>query len=286
MTYSRTTNDLSEEYTRKIHSIPLLSSEEEYVLAKKWRDEGDDEAAGKLVSSHLRLVNKIAHGYRGYGLPLADLVAEGHVGVMQAMKNFDPERGFRFSTYAMWWIKASIQEYVLNTWSLVKIGTTASQKKLFFKLRKIKQKLGVSRLHPEHIKHISEELDIKEEVIRQMEERMGGADYSLNSLIRDTGESESEWIEWFASDTEDQEMQLLQKDELRKRKKLLSQAFQSLRPRERDIIIDRRLHEPPFTLEDLSQKYGISRERVRQIEIQAFEKLQKAVKFNIFGKNY
>ncbi len=277
-------HDVNETYLQKIRSIPILSSEEEYVLAKEWRENGNRDAVDKLVTSHLRLVMKIAQGYRGYGLPITDLIAEGHVGVMQAMKHFDPDRGFRFSTYAMWWIKASMQEYILNSWSLVKLGTTSAQKRLFFKLRSMKQKLGVNHLHPEHIKDIAEKLGVRPKDVQQMEERMAGNDHSLNATLSEGSESESEWIDWLTDDRDNQEMNLMRDDELTKRRDLLSKSLDALTLRERDIFYDRRLHEPPFTLDELSHKYSISRERVRQIELKAFSKLIKAVKFHSFGQ--
>ncbi len=278
-------NDLHESYLKSMREIPLLSSEEEYKLAKAWRDEGNKEAVAILVTSHLRLVNKIAGGYRGYGLPLSDLVAEGHVGVMQAVKNFDPDRGFRFSTYAMWWIKASIQEYILNSWSLVKLGTTSSQKKLFFKLRSLKQQLGVAQLSPEQVRTIATDLEVKESDVMMMEERMSGGDRSLNAVVgKDSSDSDVEWMDWLTDDRTNQEHELLHRDDLEQKQKMLNAALKALHPRERHIFYDRRLVEPPHTLDELSHKYHISRERVRQIEMKAFQKLQKAIKFHVFGK--
>ncbi len=283
-TYTRHSHgDLHEHYLRKIRNIPLLTNDEEYKLAKQWRDDGDKQAVAKLVTSHLRLVTKIANGYRGYGLPLSDLVAEGHIGVMQAMKHFDPDRGFRFATYAMWWIKASIQEYILNSWSLVKMGTTGAQKKLFFKLRSIKQKLGVTKLSSEQIQSIARDLDVKETEVRLMEERMSGGDHSLHTTVSGNSDSELEWIDWISDERNNQEHDLLHKDEMVKKQSLLNKALKGLHPRERSIFYDRRLHEPPRTLDELSQKHDLSRERVRQIELKAFQKLQKAIKFHIFG---
>lgn len=277
------TQDFHHTYLKTIRSIPLLSKEEEFTLAKKWRDQGDKEAVEQLIGSHLRLVHKIAGGYRGYGLPLNDLVAEGHVGIMQALRHFDPEKGFRFATYAMWWIKASMQEYVLGSWSLVKIGTTASQKKLFFKLRQLKNKLGVQKLSKEDAVTIARHLDVQESDVKMMEERLSGGDHSLNTPIKESGEGEREWIEWVADTRESPEHHVLYLDELTKKKALLEKSFQALNDRERHILHDRRLHEPPFTLDELSQKYNISRERIRQIEMNAFHKLQKAIKFHAFG---
>lgn len=277
-------HDLNQGYLQKIRAIPLLTSDEEYVLAKQWREDGNKKAVEKIVTSHLRLVTKIAQGYRGYGLPISDLVAEGHVGVMQAMRHFDPERGFRFSTYAMWWIKASIQEYILNSWSLVKLGTTSAQKRLFFKLRSLKQKLGVHQLDPQQIKDIAEKMSVRPEDVVQMEERMSGMDHSLNAPLKEGNDSESEWIDWLSDERENQEHTLIQTNELEKRRHLLNKALDALTDRERKIFYDRRLHEPPFTLDELSHKYDISRERVRQIELKAFTKLQKAIKFHSFGQ--
>ncbi|MBX9977263.1 MAG: RNA polymerase factor sigma-32, partial [Alphaproteobacteria bacterium] len=229
-----------EAYLTKIRSIPYLTNEEEYQLAKQWRDQGDKKAVAKLVSSHLRLVNKIAQGYRGYGLPVGDLVSEGHIGIMQAMKHFDPDRGFRFATYAMWWIRASIQEYILNSWSLVKLGTTSAQKKLFFKLRSIKQTLGVSQLSSEHIQAIARDLSVKPDEVYQMEQRMSGSDHSLHGTVNHGGEGEVEWIDWLSDDRENQEVLLLNRDDITKKQDLLNQALGALHPRERTILYDRR----------------------------------------------
>lgn len=286
MASAKTQDDLPEHYMRKIKSIPYLTNEEEFHLAKKWRDQGDKESIDKLVSSHMRLVAKIAQGYRGYGLPMSDLVAEGHIGMMQAVKHFDPERGFRFSTYAMWWIKASIQEYILNSWSLVKIGTTGAQKKLFFKLRQIKQRLNTHTLTPEQVSEIAKNLSVRESDVMMMQERMQGNDHSLNAPLKADGEGESEWIDWLEDETENPELSLVHRDEHQKRRKLLNDSLNALSERERHIFHDRRIHEPPMTLDELSVKYDISRERVRQIEMRAFEKLQKAIKFHTFGKLY
>jgi RNA polymerase sigma-32 factor len=272
--------ELNRHYVHQIKKMPILTIDEEYKLAKKWRDEGDQEAVKRLVNSHLRLVTKIASGYRGYGLPLSELVAEGNIGMMQALKHYDPERGFRLSTYAMWWIKAAIQEYILHSWSLVKIGTTAAQKKLFFNLRKVKQELqGLEEdLHPDIIKKIAEKLDVSEEEVRQMNTRIAGPDHSLNAPIRTDSEGESEWLEWIADERDNQEIHLVHHDELMKRRQLLENAMACLNHREHQIFVERRLSEPPHTLENISERLQISRERVRQIEVKAFEKIQKAIK--------
>lgn len=274
--------DTISRYISRIREIPILSQEEEYELAKRWREKSDRQAIDRLLASHLRLVAKVAAGYRGYGMPLSDLIAEGNIGMMHATKHYDPQRGFRFSTYAMWWIKAHIQDYVLRSWSLVKIGTTSAQKRLFFNLRKTRQSNPSHEsgfeLSPEMVTHIAKKLDVKEEEVRQMNYRLAGSDYSLNMVVKDDGQSESEWLEWLVDERDNQEIALVQRDEMDKRRKLLDQAMVSLTERERLILIDRRLTEPPHTLEVLSEKYGVSRERVRQIEISAFEKLQRAIK--------
>jgi RNA polymerase sigma-32 factor len=273
--------EINQHYINRIRRVPMLTLDEEYQLAKRWREEGDRKAVEKLVSSHLRLVTKIASGYRGYGLPLSDLISEGNVGMMQAMKHFDPDKGFRLSTYAMWWIKASIQEYILHTWSLVKMGTTAAQKKLFFNLRKEKQELtgfDESDLTPEKIAEIAKKLEVREEEVIQMNHRMSSQDHSLNAPIKTSGEGESEWVEWLMDDRDNQEVNLVEHDEITKRRALLDKAMQLLNERERQIIFERRLKDPPQTLESLSEILGISRERVRQIEVRAFEKLQKSIK--------
>ncbi len=249
------------------------------MLAKRWREHSDPEAAQKLVTSHLRLVAKIAMGYRGYGLPLAELISEGNVGMMQAVKRFDPDRGFRLATYAMWWIRASIQEYILHSWSLVKMGTTAAQKKLFFNLRRLKgqiQAIEEGDLSPEHVKKIAAELDVPEADVVSMNRRLAAADHSLNAPLR--ADSEGEWQDWLVDETDDQETRLSERQELGVRRDLLRDAMAHLNERERDILAARRLKEEPATLEDLSQRYGISRERVRQIEVRAFDKLQRAIK--------
>ncbi len=266
-------------YLQQIRKFPMLQPEEEYMLAKRWREHGDRDAAHKLVTSHLRLVAKIAMGYRGYGLPLAELISEGNVGMMQAVKRFDPERGFRLATYAMWWIRAAIQEYVLHSWSLVKMGTTAAQKKLFFNLRKIKgqlQAIEEGDLSPENVHKIATELGVPEEDVVNMNRRLAAPDNSLNAPLR--AESEGEWQDWLVDESPDQEDRLGERQELGLRRDLLRGAMKLLTGRERDILVERRLQDEPATLEDLSVKYGISRERVRQIEVRAFEKLQKAIK--------
>jgi RNA polymerase sigma-32 factor len=272
-------------YLQEIRKFPMLAQEEEYMLAKAWKEHQDAEAAHKLVTSHLRLVAKIAMGYRGYGLPLSELISEGNVGMMQAVKRFDPERGFRLATYAMWWIRAAIQEYILHSWSLVKMGTTAAQKKLFFNLRKLKGQLQAIEdgdLSPEHVKKIATELDVPEQDVINMNRRLMSPDHSLNAPLR--AESEGEWQDWLVDETASQESSLGDRQELRLRQDLLREAIKTLMDRERDIIIERRLKEEPTTLEDLSQRYGISRERVRQIEVRAFEKLQKAIKTGAVAK--
>ena len=266
-------------YLQEIRKFPMLGQGEEYTLAKSWREKNDIEAAHKLVTSHLRLVAKIAMGYRGYGLPLSELISEGNVGMMQAVKRFDPERGFRLSTYAMWWIRAAIQEYILHSWSLVKIGTTAAQKKLFFNLRKLKgqmQAIEEGDLAPEQVAKIAETLDVPEADVVSMNRRLAAPDHSLNAPLRIDGDGE--WQDWLVDDTEDQESVLAESEELGKRRELLVQAMETLNKRERHILEERRLKDNPTTLEELSQEYGISRERVRQIEVRAFEKLQKAIR--------
>jgi RNA polymerase sigma-32 factor len=266
-------------YLQEIRKFPMLEAGEEYMLAKRWREHEDPEAAHRLVTSHLRLVAKIAMGYRGYGLPLSELISEGNVGMMQAVKRFDPDRGFRLATYAMWWIRASIQEYILHSWSLVKIGTTAAQKKLFFNLRRLKgqiQAIEEGDLTPEHVARIAKELDVPEGDVISMNRRMLAPDHSLNAPLR--ADSEGEWQDWLVDDSASQEASLSDRQELGLRRDLLRGALSHLTERERDIITQRRLRDMPVTLEDLSAKYGISRERVRQIEVRAFEKLQKVIK--------
>jgi len=266
-------------YLQEIRKFPMLEANEEYMLAKSWREAGDIEAAHKLVTSHLRLVAKIAMGYRGYGLPVSELISEGNVGMMQAVKRFDPERGFRLATYAMWWIRAAIQEYILHSWSLVKMGTTAAQKKLFFNLRKLKgqmQAIEEGDLQPEQVAHIAEALNVPETDVVNMNRRLAAPDHSLNAPLRIDGDGE--WQDWLVDQGESQENLLAESEELSQRRVLLEAAMKTLNERERHILRERRLKDQPTTLEDLSQEYGISRERVRQIEVRAFEKLQKAIR--------
>ena len=265
-------------YLAQIKKFPMLDAEEEYMLAKNWRENGSLQSAHKLVTSHLRLVAKIAMGYRGYGLPVNELISEGNIGLMQAVKKFDPDKGFRLATYAMWWIKASIQEYVLRSWSLVKIGTTSAQKKLFFNLKKIKNQLSANTsgdLNIKHVKEISKRLNVKEEEVVSMNRRLFGKEKSLNDPIKD-GEG-GEWQDWIVDDKMDQELKFSQEQELEQRKKLMHESMDILNEREKEILHSRRLANEPSTLEDLSKKYKISRERIRQIETKAFEKLQKAM---------
>ena len=266
-------------YLQDIRKFPMLEPEQEFMLAKAWREHGDVEAAHQLVTSHLRLVAKIASGYRGYGLPIAELISEGNVGLMQAVKKFEPDRGFRLATYAMWWIRAAIQEYILHSWSLVKMGTTAAQKKLFFNLRRMKGKLQALEegdLSPENVKKIATDLQVTEDEVVSMNRRLAAPDNSLNAPVR--ADSEGEWMDWLVDETSSQETVLAERDEFDKRKGLLARALRALNGRERDILTRRRLAEEPVTLEDLSREYGISRERVRQIEVRAFEKLQKSIR--------
>ncbi len=266
-------------YLQEIRKFPMLAADEEFMLAKRWQEHGDSEAAHRLVTSHLRLVAKIAMGYRGYGLPVGELIAEGNIGMMQAVKRFDPDRGFRLATYAMWWIRAAIQEYILRSWSLVKIGTTAAQKKLFFNLRRIKGQIAAiddGDLSPEHVAKISHDLQVPESEVITMNRRLAGPDHSLNAPLRIDGEGE--WQDWLVDETQSQETALGESEELDARRTLLAQAMKGLNERERHILTERRLKDEPATLEDLSQRYGISRERVRQIEVRAFEKLQKSMR--------
>jgi len=268
-------------YLDHIKKFPMLEAGEEYLLAKDWLEKQDTKAAHKLVTSHLRLVAKIAMGYRGYGLPIADLIAEGNIGMMHAVKKFDPEKGFRLATYAMWWIKAAIQEFVLRSWSQVKIGTTASQKKLFFNLRKIKGKINALEdgdLTPDQVNHIAKTLDVSEDDVVSMNRRMLGGDQSLNSQINRQDGEETEWQDMLTDERDNQETQYVNHQEKNIRNKMMLEALDYLKPREKDIIIKRRLTENPKTLEDLSQEYKVSRERIRQIETRAFEKLQAVVK--------
>jgi RNA polymerase sigma-32 factor len=266
-------------YLQEIRKFPMLEPDEEFMLAKAWREHGDSEAAHRLVTSHLRLVAKIAMGYRGYGLPVGELIAEGNVGMMQAVRRFDPDRGFRLATYAMWWIRAAIQEYILRSWSLVKIGTTAAQKKLFFNLRRMKgqiQAIEEGDLRPDQVKLIATKLAVPEQDVVSMNRRLAAPDHSLNAPMR--ADSEGEWQDWLVDDSDSQETQLAEREELDERRSLLAQAMATLNERERHILTERRLKDEPTTLEDLSQAYGISRERVRQIEVRAFEKLQKSMR--------
>ena len=265
-------------YLQEIKRFPILTAEEEYMLAKRYKEHGDAEAAHKLVTSHLRLVAKIAMGYRGYGLPVTDLISEGNVGIMQAVKKFDPEKGFRLATYAMWWIRAQIQEYVLHSWSLVKIGTTAAQKKLFFNLRKLKNQLGSiddGSLSPENVREIANRLNVKEAEVKDMEGRLFSGDQSLNVQIGH--EANTEWQDMIVDDSEAQDKVFEKKDEYLHRKKLFNEALKILNPREKEIIKLRRLRDKPKKLEEFSQQFNISRERVRQIEEKAIEKLQKEI---------
>jgi RNA polymerase sigma-32 factor len=265
-------------YLVQIKKFPMLDAEEEYMLAKNWRENGNLQSAHKLVTSHLRLVAKIAMGYRGYGLPVNELISEGNLGLMQAVKKFDPEKGFRLATYAMWWIKAAIQEYVLRSWSLVKMGTTTAQKKLFFNLKKIKNQIAAGQdgdLRDEHVKEISKRLNVESHEVVNMNRRMMGHEKSLNDPIK-SGETD-EWQDWLIDDSLDQELVVSQKQEYDDKKELLNIAMKILNDREKEIITARRLSEKPQTLEELSKKYKVSRERIRQIETKAFEKLQKSM---------
>ena len=265
-------------YLTQIKKFPMLSAAEEYMLARSWKNRGDLKSAQKLITSHLRLVAKIAMGYRGYGLPVSEMVSEGNIGLMQAVKKFEPERGFRLATYAMWWIKASIQEYILRSWSLVKMGTTSAQKKLFFNLRKIKNQLSINNkgdLKTEHVEEISKRLNVKKEEVVSMNRRLLGKEKSLNAPVKD-GDG-TEWQDWLVDEKIDQELKLSQQQEFNQRKNLMHDSMNILNLREREILTARRLSEEVVTLEDLSKKYKISRERIRQIETKAFEKLQKAM---------
>lgn len=269
-------------YLQDIKKYPLLSHEEEISLAQRWRDKEDNAAAHKLVTSHLRLVAKIAMGYRGYGLPLNELISEGNVGMMQAVRRFDPDRGFRLATYAMWWIRASIQEYILHSWSLVKMGTTAAQKKLFFNLRRLKgqmQAFEEGDLRPDQVDHIATSLGVNSDEVVQMNRRLSAPDHSLNAPLHT--ETEGEWQDWLVDQSENQEESFADNEELSDRQALLSTALLKLNERERSILTQRRLQDEPATLEELSHIYGISRERVRQIEVRAFEKLQAAMKADV-----
>ncbi len=272
------------QYIQKVRQLNTLSLEKEYQLAKDWREKQDIKAMTKLAEAHLKLVAKVAAGYRGYGLPISDLIAEGNIGMMQAMKHYEPDRGFRFSTYAMWWIKASMQDYILHTWSLVKIGTTAAQKKLFFSLKKTKREIinqtgentQNDQLTTELVQKIATKLNVSEEEVWSMEQRIGGKDASLHTPVGD-GERTAEWMDWLADESDNQEIQLVQRDEMDKRRQAFNKAMTALNAREQQILVGRRLEEPPKTLEEISQKLDISRERVRQLEFAAFEKLKKGL---------
>ncbi|AQU88164.1 RNA polymerase factor sigma-32 [Komagataeibacter nataicola] len=277
-------NNLSK-YLRDIRKFPMLSPEEELRLSHRWKDKGDTEAAHKLVTSHLRLVAKIAMGYRGYGLPVGELISEGNIGMMQAVRRFDPDRGFRLATYAMWWIRAAIQEYILHSWSLVKIGTTAAQKKLFFNLRRLKgqmQAIDDGDLQPEQVNKIAQSLGVPEQDVVNMNRRLAAPDHSLNAPLRMDGEGE--WQDWLVDDNDNQEQTLAESEEYSGRQALLANAMKSLNDRERHILTERRLKDEPATLEELSHVYNISRERVRQIEVRAFEKVQAAMKAEVASR--
>ena len=276
-------------YLEKIKKYPMLEAEEEYMLAKSWKERGNLKAAHKLVTSHLRLVAKVAMGYRGYGLPVSELVSEGNIGLMQAVRKFDADKGFRLATYAIWWVKAAMQEYIIRSWSLVKMGTTTAQKKLFFNLKKIRNQispLSQGDLKKEHVNEISKRLDVKKEEVVSMNRRMQGADKSLNTPINNiNGEESEDWQDWIVDKNLDQELLLSQKQEMEKRKKLMNNSLSILNEREKEILNARRLSEEKVTLDDLSKKYKISRERIRQIESNAFEKLQKAMLNSSKSKN-
>ena len=272
-------------YLEQIKKFPMLAAEEEYMLAKNWKTTGNIKAAEKLVTSHLRLVAKIAMGYKGYGLPVNEIISEGNIGLMQAVKKFEPEKGFRLATYAMWWIKASIQEYVLRSWSLVKIGTTTAQKKLFFNLKKIKNQIAPQSegdLRPEHVSKIANKLDVKEDEVISMNRRLSGKEFSLNVKV---GEDGDEWQDWLVDKELDHDLKFAHQEEMGQRKELLKNSIKILNDREREILYSRKLNDNPTTLEDLSKKYKISRERVRQIENKAFEKLQKHMLISAKSKN-
>jgi RNA polymerase sigma-32 factor len=274
-------------YLQEIRKFPLLEPEEEYMLAKRWTDHQDPQAAHRLVTSHLRLAAKIAMGYRGYGLPQAEVISEANVGLMQAVKRFDPEKGFRLATYAMWWIRASIQEYILRSWSLVKLGTTSAQKKLFFNLRKAKAKVGALEegdLRPENVAQIARDLSVTEQEVIDMNRRLAGSDASLNATVGSDGEGATQWQDWLEDEDSDQAESYAEKDEFETRHALLKQAMSVLNDREKDVLVKRRLSDDPVTLEELSESYGVSRERIRQIEVRAFEKLQAKMRELARGK--
>ena len=265
-------------YLQEIRKFPMLEPEEEYMLAKRWVDHQDASAAHRLVTSHLRLAAKIAMGYRGYGLPQAEVISEANVGLMQAVKRFEPEKGVRLATYAMWWIRASIQEYILRSWSLVKLGTTSAQKKLFFNLRKAKARIGALEegdLRPENVAQIAHDLNVTEDEVIAMNRRLSGGDASLNAMVGSEGDSATQWQDWLEDEDADQAGDYAERDELEARRELLMEAMEVLNEREKDILVQRRLSENAVTLEDLSSQYDVSRERIRQIEVRAFEKLQK-----------
>ena len=266
-------------YLQEVRKFPMLEPNQEFMLAQRWREHEDTEAAHQLVTSHLRLVAKIAMGYRGYGLPVSELISEGNVGLMQAVKRFDPDKGFRLATYAMWWIRAAIQEYILHSWSMVKMGTTAAQKKLFFNLRKLKGQMKAIEegdLRPEHVRTIAEKLNVNEDEVVMMNRRLAAPDHSLNAPLRQDGDGE--WQDWLVDESDSQELMLAERQEFQRRSKMLEEAMVVLNDSERRILTERRLKENPVTLEELSKEYGISRERVRQIEVRAFEKLQKTIR--------
>jgi len=272
-------------YLEQIKKFPMLAAEEEYMLAKNWKTTGNVKSAEKLVTSHLRLVAKIAMGYRGYGLPVNEMISEGNVGLMQAVKKFEPEKGFRLATYAMWWIRASIQEYVLRSWSLVKIGTTTAQKKLFFNLKKIKNQIAPDSegdLRPEHVSEISKKLDVNKDEVISMNRRLSGKEFSLNAQV---GEDGDEWQDWLVDKELDHDLKFAHQEEMQQRKGLLNDSIKILNDREREILYSRRLNDDPTTLEDLSKKYNISRERIRQIENKAFDKIQKHMLISAKSKN-
>ena len=268
-------------YLQEIRKFPMLEPEQEYMLAKRWVEDEDTDAAHQMVTSHLRLAAKIAMGYRGYGLPQAEVISEANVGLMQAVKRFDPEKGFRLATYAMWWIRASIQEYILRSWSLVKLGTTSAQKKLFFNLRKAKAKIGALEdgdLRPEHVERIATDLGVTEAEVVSMNRRLSGGDASLNATVSSDGEGTAQWQDWLEDEDADQAADYEANNELEMRRELLANAMDVLNDREKDILVQRKLQDNPVTLEDLSGVYDVSRERIRQIEVRAFEKLQKRMK--------
>ena len=274
-------------YMQEIRKFPMLEPEQEYMLAKRWVDHQDSQAAHQMVTSHLRLAAKIAMGYRGYGLPQAEVISEANVGLMQAVKRFDPEKGFRLATYAMWWIRASIQEYILRSWSLVKLGTTSAQKKLFFNLRKAKAKVGALEegdLRPENVAKIAHDLSVTEAEVIAMNRRLAGSDASLNATVGSDGEGTSEWQDFLEDEDSDQASDYAEKDEFETRHALLMQSMAALNEREKDVLMKRRLSEDPITLEELSESYGVSRERIRQIEVRAFEKLQAKMRELAKGK--